>query len=259
MGLLLKVGINFDLLKSALLAFCSIFLLILLINKFYFFNKLLPNHTLQLGGLIGNTSFLGIPIAIAILPPNTINFTIGFDLGTTLFAWIIGPYLLQNKLHIYSPFSFKKLSLAILKSPASKGIIGVVLAYLFTVEKYLGDFLWLPARIVICLAIVIVGARLGIITKSKKDLFRFNKEIKNAIITKLFFFPAIIFIICIFLNFDKLAIVALVLQGATPTAISTILMSEAYKKNQDLAAKTLFLTTIFSILTIPALVFLLQK
>ena len=259
MGLLLKVGINFDLLKSALLAFCSISLLVILINKISFFYKLLPNYTLQLGGLIGNTSFLGIPIAIALLPQNTINFTIGFDLGTTLFAWIIGPYLLQKRLDKYAPFNFKKLLLAIFKSPASKGLIGVVLAYLFALEEYLGDFLWLPARIVICIAIIIVGTRLGIITKGKKDLFKFNKEIKNAIITKLFLLPIIVFVTCIYFNFEKVEIAALVLQGATPTAISTILMSEAYKKNQDIAAKTLFLTTITSILTIPALAFLLQR
>ena len=55
------------------------------------------NYSLQLAGLIGNTSFLGIPIALALLPTSTINFTIGFDLGTTLFAWIFGPFFLQKK------------------------------------------------------------------------------------------------------------------------------------------------------------------
>ena len=34
---------------------------------------------------------------MALLPSKTINFTIGFDLGTTLFAWIFGPFFLQEK------------------------------------------------------------------------------------------------------------------------------------------------------------------
>ena len=99
MGLLLKEGIDINLIKSAFLAFSLIGSLITLINIFPIFKKRLSNYTLQLAGLIGNTSFLGIPIAIALLPSNTINFTIGFDLGTTLFAWIFGPFFLQEKAH----------------------------------------------------------------------------------------------------------------------------------------------------------------
>ena len=97
MGLLLKEGIDINLIKSAFLAFSVIGFLITLINIIPIFKKRLPNYTLQLAGLIGNTSFLGIPIALALLPSTTINFTIGFDLGTTLFAWIFGPFFLQEK------------------------------------------------------------------------------------------------------------------------------------------------------------------
>ena len=97
MGLLLKEGIDINLIKSAFLALSLIGFLITLINIFPIYKNRLSNYTLQLAGLIGNTSFLGIPIAIALLPSTTINFTIGFDLGTTLFAWIFGPFLLQEK------------------------------------------------------------------------------------------------------------------------------------------------------------------
>ena len=97
MGLLLKEGIDINLIKSSFLAFFLIGFLIVVINICPIFKNRLPNYTLQLAGLIGNTSFLGIPIAIALLPSTTINFTIGFDLGTTLFAWIFGPFFLQEK------------------------------------------------------------------------------------------------------------------------------------------------------------------
>ena len=78
MGLLLNEGIDINLIKSALLAFLLIGFLIFLINIFPILKNRLPNYTLQLAGLIGNTSFLGIPIAKALLPDTeTINFTIG--------------------------------------------------------------------------------------------------------------------------------------------------------------------------------------
>ena len=258
MGLLLKEGIDINLIKSAFLAFSLIGFLIVLINLFQKLKNNFPNYTLQLAGLIGNTSFLGIPIAIALLPSTTINFTIGFDLGTTLFAWIFGPIFLQEKPQKKNILNFKGLLNALINSPASRGIIGVLLAYLFHLDEILGNYLWIPARIVIALAIIIVGTRLGIITYQKGKIFDINKEIKFSILLKLFIFPFIVFLISKFLNFDFYQSSAVILQAGTPTAISTILMAEAYDVKQKIASKILFTTTLISIVTIPLLKILLN-
>jgi len=256
MGLLLKAGINIDLINSAVLAFITIVCFIVIINYVPILKNIFPNYSLQLSGLIGNTSFLGIPIAIALLPTETINFTIGFDLGTTLFSWIFGPYLLQKTSSNYSFLNLRKLVFSIFNSPASKGIIGVSIIYLFGLESLIGEFLWIPARIVIYLAIIVVGARLGIITNSEKVIFQSKENIKYSLFLKLIILPFFIFVICRVLNFEGIATTALVLQAGTPSAISTILMAEAYKKKRELAAKALFKTTIISTATIP-LIFLL--
>ncbi len=253
MGLLLKEGIDLDLIKTALIAFFSIGFLIVLINYLSILKKRLPNYSLQLAGLIGNTSFLGIPIALALLPTSTINFTIGFDLGTTLFAWIFGPFFLQEKTDSNINLNFKELLKAILNSPASRGIVGVLIAYLFGLESVLGKYLWIPARLVIFLAIVVVGTRLGIITNSKTKFFNLDKGIKYSIILKLFIFPLIIFFISKILGFNTIETSSVVLQAGTPSAVSTILMAEAYKTNQKIAATILFTTTLISIITIPIL------
>jgi len=258
MGLLLKEGIDINLIKSAFLAFSLIGFLMILINIFQIFKNKLSNYTLQLAGLIGNTSFLGIPIAMALLPSTTINFTIGFDLGTTLFAWIFGPIFLQEKPQKKNILKFIGLLNALLNSPASRGIIGVLLTYLFNLDEILGNFLWLPARIVIALAIIIVGTRLGIITTQKGKIFDFNEEIKFTILLKLFILPFIVFFISKILNFDFYQSSAVILQAGTPTAISTILMAEAYDVKQKIASKILFTTTLISIFTIPLLKILLN-
>jgi len=258
MGLLLKEGIDINLIKSAFLAFSLIGILMILINIFQIFKNKLSNYTLQLAGLIGNTSFLGIPIAIALLPSTTINFTIGFDLGTTLFAWIFGPIFLQEKAQKKNIINLKGLLNALINSPASRGIIGVLLAYLFNLNEILGNYLWIPARIVIALAIIIVGTRLGIITNQKGKIFDFDEGIKFSILLKLFIFPLIVFLICKFLNFDFYQSSAVILQAGTPTAISTILMAEAYDVKQKIASKILFTTTLISIFTIPILKILLN-
>ena len=258
MGLLLKEGIDINLIKSAFLAFSLIGSLITLINISPIFKNKLSNYTLQMAGLIGNTSFLGIPIAIALLPSTTINFTIGFDLGTTLFAWIFGPFFLQEKAYKKKMPKIEGLLYALINSPASRGIFGTLLAYLFHLDEILGNYLWIPARVVIALAIIIVGTRLGIITNQKGKIFDFNEEIKFSILLKLFILPFIVFLISKFLNFDFYQSSAVVLQAGTPTAISTILMAEAYDVKQKIASKILFTTTLISIFTIPLLKILLN-
>ena len=258
MGLLLKACIDINLIKSAFLAFSLIGFLITLINIFPIFKNRLSNYTLQLAGLIGNTSFLGIPIAIALLPTTTINFTIGFDLGTTLFAWIFGPFFLQESSQNKNIPNIKALLNALINSPASRGIIGVLIAYFFQLEEILGNYLWIPARIVIALAIIIVGTRLGIITNQKGEFFEIDEEIKFSILLKLFILPFIVFIVSKFLNFDFYQSSAVILQAGTPTAISTILMAEAYGVKQKIASKILFTTTLISIVTIPVLKILIN-
>ncbi len=253
MGILLKEGIDLNLIKSAALAFFLIGFLIVLINIFPLLKERLPNYTLQLAGLIGNTSFLGIPIAIALLPSKTINFTIGFDLGTTLFAWIFGPFFLQEKSQNKKIPNIKGLLNALINSPASRGIIGVLVAYLFKIDGILGNYLWIPARIVIAFAIIIVGSRLGLITNQKGKIFDLNEEIKFSILLKLFIFPLVIFLISKYLNFDFYQSSAVILQAGTPTAISTILMAEAYGIKKNIASKILFTSTLISIFTIPLL------
>ena len=258
MGLLLKEGIDLDLIKAALIAFLSIGFLIVLINLLPILKRRLPNFSLQLAGLIGNTSFLGIPIAIALLPTKTINFTIGFDLGTTLFAWIFGPIFLKKKNTSNSIPNLKELLNPLFNSPASRGVIGVLFLYIFKLDDAVGNYLWIPARIVLVLAIIVVGTRLGIITNKKTKIFNLNEGIKYSILLKMFIFPLLIFVTSKILNFDLYQTSAVVLQAGTPTAISTILMAEAYKINQEIAAKILFTTTLISIITIPIVTFLLN-
>jgi len=104
-----------------------------------------------------------------------------------------------------------------------------------------------------CLAIIIVGTRLGIITNQKGRIFDIGEEIKFSILLKLFIFPFIIFLTSKFLNYNFYQASAVILQAGTPTAISTILMAEAYDVRQKMASKILFTTTLISIITIPLL------
>ena len=106
-------------------------------------------------------------------------------------------------------------------------------------------------RIVIVLAIIIVGTRLGIITNQKDKFFDLNHEIKFSILLKLF-----ILLYCFFnkqiLNFDFYQSSAVILQAGTPTAINN-LMAKAYDVKQKIASKILFYNFNFNSFAIPLL------
>tara|TARA_B100000212_G_scaffold329716_1_gene295240 strand:+ start:781 stop:1500 length:720 start_codon:yes stop_codon:yes gene_type:complete len=239
------------------LAFSTITFFIICINKVSALKNIFPNYSLQLAGLIGNTSFLGIPIAMALFPEET-NFTIGFDLGTTLFSWLFGPYLLQDRNNNKSYLNFRKIISAIFSNPASKGIIGALIIYLFGLENAFKDLLEIPTKVVLSIALIVVGSRLGIIANGEKIIFQFKEFVKYSLFLKLFILPVFIYIVCQILNIKEMGTTALVLQAGTPSAISTILLAEAYKRNRELAAKTLFTTTIVSIATMPIIFLILN-
>ena len=97
------------------------------------------------------------------------------------------------------------------------------------------------------------GNKTWINNKSKGKFFDLDEEIKFSILLKLFILPFIIFLVSKLLDFDFNQSAAVILQAGTPTAISTILMAEAYRIKQKIASKILFTTTLISIVTIPLL------
>jgi len=107
--------------------------------------------------------------------------------------------------------------------------------------------------------IIALGTRLGLITNQKDKILDLNEEIKFSILLKLFIFPFIIFLVSKLLKFDFNQSLAVILQAGTPTAISTILMAEAYGVKQKIASKILFTTTLISVVTIPLLTIIMNS
>ena len=91
MGLLLQVGLDFRLLKASFLAVLMIGLLILLLRSIPKVKLLISRPTLQLASAFGNTGYVGIPVALALIPSQALPISIGYDLGATLLIWSMGP------------------------------------------------------------------------------------------------------------------------------------------------------------------------
>ncbi len=253
MGLLLKSGFDWQLLQAMGMALLSIGLFILLTRIIPRFRQLIFNQTLLLGSAFGNSGYFGIPVSLALLPNEALSFSIGYDLGATLLIWSLGPVILARSCEaIEVQGKFHQLFNAIINSPASKGLIGALLVQLLPWSEQITFALWIPSRIVIVLALIIVGMRLSWWDPSKNLIFRnLVVAIKPVVFMKLLLLPLIMLLLCVVFGLSALIRNALVLQAATPTAISVLLLAEARNKDQDLASGLVIYSTFISIITVP--------
>tara|TARA_B100000700_G_scaffold325819_1_gene435616 strand:+ start:3734 stop:4261 length:528 start_codon:yes stop_codon:yes gene_type:complete len=167
MGILLKSGVEWPLIQAALLALVAITLSIAILNCLPVAKKYIPNRSLQLGSGFGNTGYFGIPVSLALLPNHSLIYRIGFDIGATLVIWSLGPILLtknENELNLNRYRN--NIIEAISSSPAIKGLIGALINKSSPLNEQITALLWIPSRIMILLALVIVRMNLSWLRKS---------------------------------------------------------------------------------------------
>lgn len=260
MGILLKSGLELPLIESAALALVAIGFLMTILNRLPSVNNLIQNRTLQLGSAFGNTGYFGIPVSLALLPDHALIYSIGFDLGATLVIWSLGPILLTDPSKVLSSNRYwKNFIKGIFSSPAVKGLIGALIIHSSPWDEQITDLLWIPSRVVIVLALVIVGMRLSWLKKA--NLSRIKNQItsiKNALIMKLVGLPVIMLIISSAIRLPSVMREALVLQAAAPTAISILLISQAASRDEKEATSLVVFSTITALISIPAWLLILR-
>ena len=259
-GILLRSGLELPLIESAALALVAIGILMTILNRLPSLKNLVPNRTLQLGSAFGNTGYFGIPVSLALLPDHALIYSIGFDIGATLVIWSLGPILLTVPSKVLSSNRYwKNFINGLFSSPAVKGLIGALIIHSSPWDEQITDLLWIPSRVVIVLALVIVGMRLSWLRKANLSRIKIQIiSIKNALIMKLVGLPVIMLIISSAIRLPSVMREALVLQAAAPTAISILLISQAASRDEKEATSLVVFSTITALISIPAWLLILR-
>ncbi|WP_320676227.1 AEC family transporter [Prochlorococcus sp. MIT 1300] len=259
MGLLLKSGFDWMLFQALAMACLAIGSLIAVIRISPNLRSHIGTRSLLLGSAFGNTGYFGIPVSVALLPSEALNFSIGYDLGATLIVWSLGPILFTKSSSELKGISAWKYLLALLtSSPASKGLIGAVLIQLTPWSHQITAALSFPSQVVITLALMIVGMRLGQLDFiGNLSCINFRTLVKPSLLLKLVIFPALMLALSMVFSLPTLMCKALVLQAATPTAISVFLLAEASGQEQEIAASLVAFSTLIALFTVPIWFFIL--
>ena len=250
MGLLLKGGLSPRVVSAAILAAAVIGAVLLLARWIAPLRRALPGPCGQLGCCVGNTAYFGVPAALALLPASALPITIGYDLGATLLAWSVGPLLIAEE-SSDGPGLWSRLLKALRGSPAVPGLIGALLVQLTPWVDQVASALWWPSRVVIWLALVVVGMRLGSLSLKTNNTGVGFVLLVPSLLGKLVVFPAVLLLVGLILRLDPVMIQAITLQGTAPTAISVLLISEAVGRGQAEAAGLVLWSTLLALFSSP--------
>ena len=261
MGLLLKSGMDWRLFEALAMSLLAIGLLIVVIRTFPKIRSLIGSRSLLLGSVFGNSGHFGIPVSLALLPSQALSFSIGYDLGATLLVWSLGPILLANSSsELKGRAAWTNLLSVLTSSPATKGLVGAFFVQLTPWSDQITSALWIPSRIVIVLALMVVGIRLGsfgsVNQSTNRTLFSL---LGPSLLIKLMFLPALMLSLAKVFGLFTLMSNALVLQAATPTAISVLLLAEASGQEQQVAVTLVAWSTLISLFTVPIWYLALQS
>ena len=250
MGLLLHGGLNGSLLAMALLAVAAITLMMVILHWLSSGVASLSRPELQLGSCIGNTAYFGVPATLALLPPEALPVSIGYDLGATLLVWSLGPlWLNRNNKTGNRHKPWRELLAHLSASPATRGLAGALIVMATPWHDVIREVLWVPSRAVIVLALVVVGMRLGDIAARKLKEPAVN--LSAPLVCKLLLFPSLMLLLSLAFPIPGYARQALVLQAAAPTAISVLLIAESEQMNAAAAAQLILNSTLVALISVP--------
>lgn len=228
-ALLLRAGFLAELLTAALMAAAASGLGLLLL-RLPALGRPIPDGSLQLGCIVGNTSYWGLPVALALLPPEAIGFAIAFDLMATLITWTLGPLLVDRR-----AAGVRRQLGVLATSPAMRALALALLLHQTPWSAALAAWLWWPARLVVLVALALVGMRLGLMLRHRPagaEAPAGGSALVAPLVGKLMVMPAAMLLLTVLLGLPSPLRNAVVLQAAAPTALSVLLLTEAATAGQ---------------------------
>jgi len=186
-------------------------------------------------------------VAVALLPPGSLGFSISYDLVGTLITWSVGPLLVQGL-----AFDARHALAVLWRSPACKGLAIALLLHLSPWGNELGRWLWWPSQLLLLLALSVVGMRLGVSLGQGVPLAPGEVgPLGNALAFKLLAMPLLMLALTHLIPLPLAVRDAVVLQAAAPTAVSALLLAEAAGRDADRTAHLVLATTLLALVTVP--------
>jgi hypothetical protein len=239
-------GITPDMLRQSIIILLAAFglqFLVFILNKVLYI-KVPPEKRviLKYTTISNNAAFMGLPILAAVYGDLGILYGSIFLIPMRILMWTAG-------LSLFTRVDGKQQVVTLVTHPCMLAVVlgfGYVFAP-FSLPPFLADAIRWVGECARVLPMIIVGSILsGVKLKEVLDKYCFYFSF-----FRLIGIPAIMFGALTLLKLDPVVIGVAVLLAAMPSAIVTAMLSEKYGQDSAFASKTVFVSTILSIITLP--------
>lgn len=195
-----------------------------------------------------NVAFMGIPVMNAIYGPESIFYLTIYNMLFNLCLYLYGSALMSYGTGVKTKFNIKQL----INPGIISGMIALVIYFLnIQVHSVIVDSLSMIGGLTTPIAMMIIGSTLAKLPF--KDIFN-EWHIYPFTIVKQIIIPVIAYPILKLVISDPLLLGVTLIMIAMPVANSAVLFATEYNGDEALAAKTVCITTLLSIITIPVIV-----
>ena len=194
----------------------------------------------RFGMVFPNSSFMGLPLLVSVLGEEALIFGVIAMLIFALFQWTYGAMSMGGKLSLKRAF----INPGMLSMAAGLILFATGLRLPGPVNSAM-DFM---ADLNTPLAMIVIGAQMAradILNVFRKPRLYLTAAVKLAAV------PAVTAVVLWFLPLEPMAYCACVVLSACPTAGTTAMFAQMFKRDVETAAQMVTLSTLLSILTLP--------
>ncbi len=204
------------------------------------------------GAVFSNAIFMGFPIIEAFFGRESLFFASIYNIPWQLLAFSVGAFVLAR-----SGGKAARLGLSSFVNPATVAAIAGFLLFIagIAIPGPILEAARLLGGTTTPLSMVLIGA---ILSRMESKGVLGNPRLYVTAFFRLALFPAIVYLILFSLGFRGLTLGLPVVVSAMPVAANAAILAEAYDGDARTASSLVFLTTLFSLVTIPMLGFLIH-
>lgn len=212
-------------------------------GKYFFYRVAEEKRNIFVYGLIvSNSSFIGLPIVDAIYGTLGVLYTSFFQIPVRITMWTAGLSLFT---HADRKEAFKKL----VKHPCIVAVvIGVVFMMLpVKLPVFMENVIEGLSKCTVPLSMIVIGCMLA-----ESNIRQcFDRSVLHYCLVRLVIYPALIFTVLSLLHTDPLLCGVMVLLNAMPMANTTAILADKYNRGAESASQSIFVSTLFSMFTLP--------
>lgn len=200
--------------------------------------------------IFSNVGFMGFPVVEAIYGTEGVFYTAIFNCIFNILLFTAGVVLVNYGQNSNDVRMSEMLSLRKILNPGFLGCFVAVIIFLLSIPVHpiVNELLDSVGGLTSCLAMLLVGSSLA--TMNIREIFDDIRVYLYTIIKQIAL-PLIIWLPLKMIIEDTVFLNVCLIMVSMPVANSAVLFATEYKRDEKLAGKTIFITTVASILTIP--------